>query len=233
MTELSPLAKMTSREIADLTGKQHGHIMRDIRAMEIAWEKIAGSKFGLGEYRDEGNQLRPEYSLTKRECLYIATKFNDEARAKLVLRWEQLETVKPDFSDPNVVLQLAQSWKDEQEKRITAEHKVVELAEKIEGDASKIVFAETVAGSDNSILVRQFAKDLSDKGFIIGQNRLYTWLRTNKYVNDQNEPYQNYIEQGLFEVIVRTVGAADQTFTVRTTKITGKGQMYFSKKLKQ
>ena len=36
-------------------------------------------------------RLRPCYQLTKTECLYIATKFNDEARAKLVLRWEELE----------------------------------------------------------------------------------------------------------------------------------------------
>ncbi len=89
--------------------------------MEPAWEKIAGSKFVLGDYYDENHQLRPEYHLTKTECLYIATKFNDEARAKLILQWEQLETTKPDFSDPNVVLQLTQNWKDKQEKRVMAE----------------------------------------------------------------------------------------------------------------
>jgi len=96
-------------------------IMRSIRSMEPAWEKIARVKFELGEYLDDNRQPRPEYHLTKRECLYIATKFNDEARAKLILRWEQLETMKPDFSDPNVVLQLTQNWKDKQEKRVMAE----------------------------------------------------------------------------------------------------------------
>ena len=82
---------MTSLEIAELTGKQHKHLMRDIRNMEIAWEKVNGSKFGLVEYKDKKGELRPCYLLTKTECLYIATKFNDEARAKLVLRWEELE----------------------------------------------------------------------------------------------------------------------------------------------
>ena len=82
---------MTSLEIAELTGKQHNHLMRDIRNMERAWEKVAQSKFGLGSYKDLNGQLRPCYLLTKTECLYIATKFNDEARAKLVLRWEELE----------------------------------------------------------------------------------------------------------------------------------------------
>ena len=82
---------MTSLEIAQLTGKQHKHLMRDIRNMEPAWEKVNGSKFGLVEYKDQKGQLRPCYMLTKKECLYIATKYNDEARARLVIRWEELE----------------------------------------------------------------------------------------------------------------------------------------------
>ena len=82
---------MTSLEIAQVTGKQHNHLMRDIRKMETAWEKVTQSKFGLSTYKDPTGRTLPCYSLTKTECLYIATKFNDEARAKLVLRWEELE----------------------------------------------------------------------------------------------------------------------------------------------
>ena len=82
---------MTSLEIAELTGKNHFDVMRAIRKMEPAWEKVNGCKFALVEYRDLKGELRPCYQLTKTECLYIATKFNDEARARLVLRWEELE----------------------------------------------------------------------------------------------------------------------------------------------
>jgi phage regulator Rha-like protein len=82
---------MTSLEIAELTGKQHFHVMEAIRKMEPAWVKIAASNFRLGSYKDANGQLRPCYQLTKTECLYIATKFNDEARARLVLRWEEPE----------------------------------------------------------------------------------------------------------------------------------------------
>ena len=77
---------ITSLEIAELTGKQHFHLMRDIRKMEIAWEKVTQSKFGCSTYKDATGRTLPCYVLTKTECLYIATKFNDEARAKLVLR---------------------------------------------------------------------------------------------------------------------------------------------------
>ena len=72
--------RMTSLEIAEVTGKQHYHLMRDIRNMETAWEKVNGTKFGLVDYRDAKGEVRPCYSLSKTECLYIATKFNDEAR---------------------------------------------------------------------------------------------------------------------------------------------------------
>jgi phage regulator Rha-like protein len=86
---------MSSLEIAELTGKQHKHLMEAIRKMEPAWEKVQGSKFRLlsriYNLPNGGMKEVPCYELSKTECLYIATKFNDEARAKLVLRWRELE----------------------------------------------------------------------------------------------------------------------------------------------
>ena len=86
---------MTSLEIAELTGKQHKNVMQAIRNMEPAWMKTCGLKFQLTSRTivqpNGGTREVPCYQLTKTECLYIATKFNDEARAKLVLRWEELE----------------------------------------------------------------------------------------------------------------------------------------------
>jgi len=83
---------MTSLEIAELTGKNHFDVLRAIRNMEPAWEKVTECKFAVSEYKDSTGRKLPCYSLTKTECLYIATKFNDEARARLVLRWEELES---------------------------------------------------------------------------------------------------------------------------------------------
>ena len=81
---------ITSLEIAELTGKQHKHVMEAIRKMEPAWIKICGSIFRLTSRTIKqpncGTREVPCYLLTKTECLYIATKFNDEVRAKLVLR---------------------------------------------------------------------------------------------------------------------------------------------------
>ena len=82
---------MTSLEIAAVTGKLHKHVMEAIRKMEPAWLTVNGSNFRLVDYTDSKGEHRPCYALSKMECLYIATKFNDEARAKLVIRWHQLE----------------------------------------------------------------------------------------------------------------------------------------------
>ena len=77
---------MTSLEIAELTGKQHKDVLKAIRNMEPAWEKITGRNFALCEkYYPMANGVmkkQPYYSLTKTECLYIATKFNDEVRLR-------------------------------------------------------------------------------------------------------------------------------------------------------
>lgn len=82
---------MSSIEISELTGKPHNELMKAIRKMEIAWTGIGQGGFAQSSYVNSQNRQMPMYILSKTECLYIATKFNDTARAKLVLRWEQLE----------------------------------------------------------------------------------------------------------------------------------------------
>ena len=115
---------MTSLEIAELTGKQHFHVMEAIRKMEPAWKKIAASNFRLGTYKDANGQLRPCYQLTKTECLYIATKFNDEARARLVLRWQELEL---------------QEQKRRQQLCLPSPQEIVRMADEIIGEGLRLV----------------------------------------------------------------------------------------------
>ena len=87
--------RMTSLDIAELCGKPHNDILKAIRKMEPAWEKVSLGKFSQSSRKmiqpNGGVREYPCYELTKTETLYIATKFKDEMRAKLVLRWEELE----------------------------------------------------------------------------------------------------------------------------------------------
>ena len=132
---------MTSLEIAELTGKQHKNIMQAIRNMEPAWVKIAGLKFQLGSYEDANGQLRPCYQLTKTECLYIATKFNDEARAKLVLRWEELEMA-------DVRRKMADV------RYLPEPKKILALADEIIGEGLRLVNAD----AEDTLTATQVAK---------------------------------------------------------------------------
>ena len=94
--ELSrPNQTMTSLQIAELTGKPHYDLLKSIREQEIAWVKVGKGKFSLTSYTDGSNRQSPMYELNRSECLYIATKFNDESRAKLIIRWEELENIQP------------------------------------------------------------------------------------------------------------------------------------------
>ena len=132
---------MTSLEIAELTGKQHKNVMQAIRNMEPGWEKVAGLKFQLGSYKDLNGQLRPCYQLTKTECLYIATKFNDEARAKLVLRWEELE--------------MADRRRKMSEVRyLPSPQKILALADEIIGEGLRLVNAD----AEDTLTATQVAK---------------------------------------------------------------------------
>ena len=87
--------RISSLDIAAVTGKPHNDVLKAIRKMEPAWERECGGNFSRTSEKvnmpQGGVRLIPVYQLTKTESLYVATKFNDTARARLVLRWEQLE----------------------------------------------------------------------------------------------------------------------------------------------
>ena len=86
---------ITSIEIAELVGKPHNDVLKAIRKMEPAWVQEHQGNFSQMQIREDlpngGYRCRPCYQLTKAESLFIATKFNDVARARLILRWEELE----------------------------------------------------------------------------------------------------------------------------------------------
>lgn len=157
MKDLSTIREtMSSFEIAELSGKMHKDVMKAIRVMEPAWEKVQGRNFALSfkirELPNGGHKEEPYYELTKLECLYIATKFNDEARAKLVLRWEQLEKEKLQeqqrpLSSAEFLLQMAQLGV-EHEKRIAKVEqgftKIIEEREQAEFDLDYVPVSEDI-----------------------------------------------------------------------------------------
>lgn len=139
------------------------------------------------------------------------------------------ETLQQAILNPDTMIQLCQQLKDEQDKRKKLEQKVSE-------DKPKVLFADSVATSNSTILIGELAKILRQNGVNIGQNRLFDWMRNNGYLicrkgADYNMPTQRSMELGLFKIKETAITHSDGTTSVtKTVKVTGKGQQYFINK---
>ena len=138
------------------------------------------------------------------------------------------DKVEEILTNPDAIIRLATQLKEERAKR--------EAAEKvIEEQRPKALFADAVSASKTSILIGALAKLIRQNGVDVGQKRLFEWLRKKGYLiksgNDKNMPTQRSMEQGLFEVKEGSYVDGDGVNRItRTTKVTGKGQLYFVNK---
>ena len=132
------------------------------------------------------------------------------------------------LNDPEFAIKTFTALKEERERS-------KRLSEQIEADKPKVIFADSVSAAKSSILIGDLAKILKQNGVDIGQKRLFGWLRDNGYLikggSSRNMPTQRAAEMGLFEVKVSTVNNPDGSIReTKTTKVTGKGQVYFVNK---
>jgi anti-repressor protein len=138
-------------------------------------------------------------------------------------------------------LQLERDWNSPEKvmaRALQIAHKRIHtLSEKIEQDAPKVLFADSVAASHTSILIFDLAKIVKQNGVDMGGKRLFAWMRDNGYLvrrqgTDYNMPTQRSMELGLFEVKETSVTHSDGHISVnKTPKVTGKGQQYFINRL--
>lgn len=224
--------KLDSREVAEMTGKQHKNLMRDIKGYvgELNQLKIEPVNFfNESTYLDTKGETRPCYLVTKKGCEFIAHKLTGikgtEFTAKYIDRFHQMEEVIQNHVPQGqelIALAVLEANKLLEEQRV-----------QIEKMKPKVLFADAVATSKTSILIGELAKILKQNGVDIGQNKLFIWLREKGYLisrkgSDWNMPTQKSMNLGLFEIKETVVTHADGHTTVnKTTKVTGKGQQYF------
>ena len=132
------------------------------------------------------------------------------------------------LNDPDVMIRVLQELKTEREQRKT-------LEQKVEQDKPKVLFSDAVSTAHNSILIGDLAKLIRQNGVEVGQKRLFEMLRQDGYLisrgASRNMPSQRSMEMGLMEIKESTVASPDGHIRVtKTTKITGKGQVYFINK---
>jgi phage antirepressor YoqD-like protein len=191
--------------------------------------------FALLEYIDEQGKNRPEYLLTKRDTLLLVSGYSIVLRAKIIDRWEELETkTKIDFSDPDTILMLAQNWKEERQKRVAAE-KQASLLESVSDDLRrknevmkpKAELMDRVIDANQKIDVGQTAKIL---GLEFGRNTLFKKLREKGiFFKSRNEPKQQYVDRGYFELKEQWIENATRPFSVTKVLVTQRGLFFLSK----
>ncbi|HCY8975544.1 TPA: phage antirepressor [Staphylococcus aureus] len=133
------------------------------------------------------------------------------------------------LNNPDYIITVLTEYKKEKEQNLL-------LQQQVEVNKPKVLFADSVAGSDNSILVGELAKILKQNGVDIGQNRLFKWLRNNGYLikksgESYNLPTQKSMDLKILDIKKRIINNPDGSSKVsRTPKVTGKGQQYFVNK---
>lgn len=238
-------AVTTSLKVADVFGKRHDHIMRDINNLKKDLPNF-GEMFLEGNEPDSYGRDRRIYYMNRDGFTLLAMGFTGKKAMQFKLKYieafnamERQLTAKRDsymIEDP---IERAKRWIEEQKE-------LKEAQKQLEIQAPKVKLANAITSSKTSILIGDFAKIIKQNGVdyltikgkqkSMGQNHLFEWLRENDYLisrrgSSWNMPTQKAMELGLFEVKESTTPNPDGSVRItKTTKVTGKGQQYFVNK---
>jgi phage antirepressor YoqD-like protein len=183
MENLTDNTIITSLELAELTGMVHSNLLKALRKMEDAWVKSTGVKFNVSTYKDGSGKSNVMYNLNKTESLYVISKFKDEIRAKVILRWEELENQKPkQLTEEQILLkgfEILSFRNKAQEKQLKAQ-------------APKVAYFNQVMQSKSTYNTNQIAKEFGFSAVTLNKmlaeldiqyKQNGTWLLYSRYQN--------------------------------------------------
>ncbi|WP_375610976.1 MULTISPECIES: Rha family transcriptional regulator [unclassified Bartonella] len=219
---------MSSREIAELCGKQHAHIMRDIRQMLGELYPEGGqSKFG-STYLDKQGKPQNCYNLPKRECLILVSGYSMTLCARIIDRWQELEkqavTPQIDYSSPKAMIGFLNYLQGQIDQKDTIIEDLTPKAMALESlQGHDGLFGLTEAAKILEMQPKQFIQFLQQKGWgyrrVAGGNLL---------------PYQDKIQKKLMDcptITLQTVSGIEKV--IPCAKITAKGIGVLSQELKR
>lgn len=207
---------MSSKQIADVVGSRHDHVKRSIERLA---EKGVIQLPPLEEVKNHLGQTVQEYQVNERDSYVVVAQLCPEYTAKLVDWWMATKNLVS-TQTPQTLPQALRLAAD------LAEQKAI-LESKVQQDAPKVQFYDHVTEAVNCQSIEQVAKVLGT-----GRNRLFAWLRQQKILLPNNEPYQTYIDRGFFRVIEGEYNDKKHgdSHTYTRTLITGKGFTFIQKR---
>lgn len=229
---------MTSLEIAEVTGKRHDSILRDIR--NILSQGVDAHNFVETSYTDKSNRQQKCYTLTKKGCLILASGYDVILREKIINRWEELETkdrnqyqVPQSFAEALMLAAKQQEQIEEQQRQLEANSKeIVELNGAIAEMEPKVTYVDMILASKETVTTTQIAQDYgqSAKAF----NVLLRNFGVQHKVGGQWVLYAKHLPFGYVQSdtfpIVHKNGTNE---TVMHTKWTQKGRLFLYEELKK
>ena len=223
---------MSSLEIAELTGKRHDAILRDIR--NLLSQGVNAHNFVEVEYLDKKGEARPSFNLTKKGCLILASGYDAKLREKIIDRWEQLETAKRNgaFQAPQNYLEaleaLVISEKEKQCLRADNKNKEVQISNL----TPKAEFADCFLSCKGDITIGELANILNQSClFSKGRNKLREWLRKNGYLikrgTRKNKLTQKSMSLHLMRIASTLCNTGEKNVFREEVMVTARGQKHF------
>ncbi len=222
---------VSSKDIAINFSKRHDHVLRDIENIKEKDVPNFEEMFHKGESKDSYGRSQPCYFMNRDGFTLLAMGFTGKQALDWKIKYinafnqmeKQLKSTTPQLTSEELMAKAL----------IEANSVLARQSKQLEEQKPKVLFADSVIASKNSILIRELAKLIKQNGYDIGEKKLYRWLREKGYIcKNSTEPTQMAMNLGLFEIVVRTIERGDAPpRATRTTKVTGKGQVYFINKL--
>lgn len=199
---------MTSREIAEFTGKRHDHVMRDIKKMLLDLYPAGSPNFG-GTYISEQNKELPLFNLDRKHTDCLLTGYSAVARMKVIDRWHELEAKQ----QPQIPTNFAEAL------QLAADQ-----AKQLELAAPKVAFVDNLVNRDNLMTATQVAS--KHKMSAVKLNKLLDELGGvyNQSVKRGRVFIQSFIESGYGELKQTEQGYSQALFTPA-------GEVYINEKL--
>lgn len=238
MNEIINRETMTSLEIAEVTGKRHDSVLRDIR--NLLAQGVDAHNFVETSYIDKANRQQKCFTLTKKGCLILASGYDALLREKIINRWEELETKEMSVAKIPTTFAEALRLAADQAEKIEAQQKqleansreIVELSGTIATMQPKVTYVDKILASKETVTTTQIAQDYgqSAKAF----NVLLRNFGIQRKVGGQWILYVKYLPCGYVQSDTIPIEHKDgSSGSVMHTKWTQKGRLFLYEELKK
>lgn len=226
-----------SLKVAQVFGKRHDNVLKSIR--NICRPQNVGEQskwFYESSYIDANGVKRPMFLMNRDGFSLLAMGLTGAKAMQFKVGFiEQFNKMEKIVAQVQNTPAIPQSFSEALRLAATQQETIEKQQKQLEAQAPKVLFAQSVETAKDSILIGELAKLICQNGVETGEKRLFAWMREHEYLckfgERYNQPTQKAMEMGLFEIKKTTINKpSGETIVFNTTKVTGKGQIYFVNK---